>query len=255
MTKEERHQIILDNLMRHERVQVAELVDLLEVSAVTVRKDLSELERQGRLYRSHGHAIKTDPYINNRSVNEKEKLMPAQKMLIGARAAEMITADDSIILASGTTVHAFASCIRPIHHLTVVSACLRATEILAANNDIEIIQLGGIVRHSSLSVVGEYAKAVFAECACSKLFLGVDGIDPDFGITTTDIREAELNKVMMRAAQKVIVLADSSKFLRRGFSKIADLSEIDLIITDSGVPQAMRDRLEERGIELCICEG
>ena len=72
MTKEERHQIILDNLMRHERVQVAELVDLLEVSAVTVRKDLSELERQGRLYRSHGHAIKTDPYINKRSVNEKE---------------------------------------------------------------------------------------------------------------------------------------------------------------------------------------
>ena len=181
--------------------------------------------------------------------------MPAQKMLIGAKAAEMITADDSIILASGTTVHAFASCIRPIHHLTVVSACLRATEILAANNDIEIIQLGGIIRHSSLSVVGEYAKAVFAECACSKLFMGVDGIDPDFGITTTDIREAELNKVMMRAAQKVIVLADSSKFLRRGFSKIADLSEIDLIITDSGVPQAMRDRLEERGIELCICEG
>lgn len=252
MTKEERHAIILDSLMKHERVQVSELAETLEVSAVTIRKDLSELEKQGRLYRSHGHAIKTDPYINNRSVIEKETLMPTQKMLIGAKAAELITADDSIILASGTTIHAFARCIRPVHHLTVISACLRATEILGALDNVEIIQLGGILRHSSLSMVGEYAKAPFSECACSKLFLGVDGIDPDFGITTTDIREAELNKVMMRAAQKVIVLADSSKFMRRGFSKISDLSDVDLIITDSGVPQAMRERLEERGIELLI---
>lgn len=255
MTKEERHSIILDNLMKHERVQVAELVEILDVSAVTVRKDLTELEQQGCLYRSHGHAIKTDPYINNRSVLEKEKLMPSQKMLIGAKAADLITADDSIIIASGTTIHAFARCIRPIHHLTVVSACLRATEILGALDNVDIIQLGGILRHSSLSVVGEYAKSMFAECACSKLFLGVDGIDPDFGITTTDIREAELNKVMMRAAQKVIVLADSSKFMRRGFSKIADLSDVDLIITDDGIPKAMCERLEERGIEICVCSS
>lgn len=254
MTKDERHAIIIDSLMKHERVQVSELAEALEVSAVTIRKDLSELEKQGRLYRSHGHAIKADPYINNRSVIEKETLMPRQKSLIGAKAAELITADDSIILASGTTIHAFARCIRPIHRLTVISASLRATETLGALDNVEIIQLGGILRHSSLSMVGEYAKAPFCECACSKLFLGVDGIDPDFGITTTDIREAELNKVMMHAAQKVIVLADSSKFMRRGFSKIADLSDIDLIITDSGVPQAMRERLEEHGIELLIAD-
>ncbi len=254
MTKEERHTIILDSLMRHERVQVSELAEQLDVSAVTIRKDLSELEKQGRLYRSHGHAIKADPYINNRSVNEKATIMPAEKMLIGAKAAELITADDSIILASGTTIHAFAGCIRPIHRLTVISACLRATEILGSLENVEIIQLGGILRHSSLSVVGEYAKRPSADCACSKLFLGVDGIDPDFGITTTDIREAELNKVMMKAAQKVIVLADSSKFMRRGFSKIADFNDVDLIITDNGVPRAMRERLEEHGIELIIAQ-
>ena len=254
MTKEERHEIIIDSLMKYERVQVSELSEMLEVSAVTIRKDLSELEKQGRLYRSHGHAIKRDPYINNRSVIEKEKLMPAQKTLIGAKAAELITADDSIIIASGTTIHAFARCIRPKHHLTAISACLRATEILGTLDDVDIIQLGGILRHSSLSVVGEFAKAPFADCTCSKLFLGVDGIDPDYGITTTDIREAELNKVMMRAAQKVIVLADSSKFMRRGFSKIADINEVDLIITDEGVPNAIRRRLEERGIELIVAQ-
>lgn len=238
--------------MRHERVQVSELVARLEVSAVTIRKDLTELEKEGKLFRSHGSAVKIAPYISNRSVNDKEKLMPVQKALIGAKAASMITRDDSIIIASGTTVHALARCIRPIHRLTVISASLQVSGILAADPDIEIIQLGGILRHSSQSVVGEFAKAIFADCACSKLFLGVDGIDLEYGITTTDIREAELNKVMMQAAQKIIVLADSSKFNRRGFSKIADMEDIDLIITDAQVPDAMVRQLEERGIELVV---
>lgn len=252
MTKDERHSMILDNLTRHERVQVSELAGLLEVSAVTIRKDLTELEKNGKLYRSHGHAIKMDPYASNRTVNEKEKLMPSQKIAIGNAAARLITRDDSIIIASGTTVHAFARCIRPIHRLTVISASLQVSEILSSNPDIEILQLGGILRHSSRSVVGEYAKRPFDDCACSKLFLGVDGIDIPFGITTTDIREAELNKVMMRAAQKVIVLADSSKFNRRGFSKIADLDDVDLIITDAGISPVLRNSLEEHGIELII---
>lgn len=254
MTKEERHAIILDNLLRHERVQVSELAEILEVSAVTIRKDLTELEKEGKLYRSHGHAIKMDPYVNNRSVNEKEKLMPKEKLLIGAKAASLITRDDSIIVASGTTVHAFARCIKPVHRLTVMSASLCVSEILASNDAIEIIQLGGILRHSSQSVVGEYAKAPFSDCACSKLFLGVDGIDLEYGITTTDIREAELNKVMIQAAQKVIVLADSSKFHRRGFSKIADMDDVDLVITDAGIPASAARRLEERGIELMIAD-
>lgn len=254
MTKEERHEIILDNLLSHERLVVSELAELLHVSAVTIRKDLTELEKKGLLYRSHGHAIKMNPYINNRTVNEKEKLMPGQKELIGRKAASLITADDSIIIASGTTVHAFARCIVPIHRLTVVSASLQVSEMLAADANIEIIQLGGVLRHSSKSVVGEYAMAPFAGFSCSKLFLGVDGIDLDYGITTTDLREAQLNKKMMRAAQKVIVLADSSKFNRRGFSKIADMEDVDLIITDSGVSPVLVQKLEERGIELLLAD-
>jgi len=254
MTKEERHAIIMDNLLRHERVQVSELADSLEVSTVTIRKDLTELEKEGKLYRSHGHAIKMNPYINNRSVNEKEKLMPSQKLNIGSKAASLITRDDSIIIASGTTIHAFARQIHPIHRLTVISASLQASEILSNDDSIEVLQLGGTLRHSSQSVVGEYAKAPFADCACSKLFLGVDGIDLEYGITTTDIREAELNRVMMQAAQKVIVLADSTKFNRRGFSKIADMEEIDLIITDDGIPAPLARQLEERGIELLIAQ-
>lgn len=254
MTKEERHELILETLIKHESVQVSDLSTLLEVSTVTIRKDLTELEKENKLYRSHGKAILINPYINNRSVNEKEKLATEEKNIIGKAAAAMITKDDSIIVASGTTVHALARNIRPIHKLTVISASLQVSEILANNEAIEIIQLGGTLRHSSNSVVGKYAEGILSSFCCSKLFLGVDGIDLEFGITTTDVREADLNKEMMRIAQKSIVLADSSKFRRRGFSKIANIEEVDIIITDSGIPDSIARRIEEMGIELIIAQ-
>ena len=254
MTKEERHDLILETLIKHESVQVSDLSTLLEVSTVTIRKDLTELEKENKLYRSHGKAILINPYINNRSVNEKEKLATEEKNIIGKAAAAMITKDDSIIIASGTTVHALARNIRPIHKLTVISASLQVSEILANNEAIEIIQLGGTLRHSSNSVVGKYAEGILSSFCCSKLFLGVDGIDLEFGITTTDVREADLNKEMMRIAQKSIVLADSSKFRRRGFSKIANIEEVDIIITDSGIPDSIARRIEEMGIELIIAQ-
>lgn len=250
MTKEERHSLIIDTLIKHESIMVSDLSSLLAVSAVTIRKDLTELEKENKLYRSHGKAILINPYINNRSVNEKEKLYREEKKLIGKAAASLITKDDSVIIASGTTVLAMARSIRPIHKLTVISASLQVSEILGSNEAIEIVQLGGSLRHSSLSTVGKYAEAPLADFSCSKLFLGVDGIDLEFGITTTDIREADLNKAMMRSAQKTIVLADSSKFRRRGFSKIANMDEIDLIITDSRISDKLAQRIESLGIEL-----
>ena len=252
ITKEERHAAILERLMQFESVQVTDLATLLNVSLVTIRKDLTELEKANKLYRSHGKAILINPYATNRNVNDKEKLFTAEKRNIGREAAQLIERDDTIILASGTTVHALARAIKPVHKLTLITASIVVSNIVAQEENIDIIQLGGMLRHSSLSVVGNYAESILSNFFCSKLFLGVDGIDLDFGITTTDMREANLNQVMMRTAQKTIVLADSSKFGRRGFSKIADMDEIDLIITDTNVQPTVAKRIEEMGIDLII---
>ena len=254
MTKEERHNLILETLMHHESVPVSSLSMLLDVSTVTIRKDLTELEAAKKLYRSHGKAVLINPFINNRSINEKERLARKEKEAIGRYAAGLIFKDDSIIIASGTTVLAFASCINTTSKLTVISASLKVSELLGARENIEIIQLGGAIRTSSLSVVGKIAEAPLADFSCSKLFIGVDGIDIDFGITTTDIREADLNKAMMRTAQKTIVLADSSKFRRRGFSKIANITDVDTIITDSNIPTKTAQAIEDLGVDLKIVD-
>lgn len=223
MTKEERQSIILELLIQHNSILVTDLATHLNVSSVTIRKDLTDLEREKKLYRNHGKAILIDPYIDNRNVSEKEKLYVEEKRLIGMKAASLITPKDSILIASGTTMHALARSIVPADELTVITASMEVSNILASEKNIYIIQLGGILRHSSLSVVGKYAENILADFSCSKLFIGVDGIDLDFGITTTNMMEASLNRVMMQTAQKTIVLADSSKFGRRGFSKIADM--------------------------------
>ena len=254
MTKEQRHEMIMEQLIKHGSVQVADLVLMLNVSAVTVRKDLTELEKSDKLYRSHGKAVLVNPYINNRSVNEKEKFATDEKHAIGREAARLITRNDSICIASGTTVHALARNIVPIHKLTVVSASLPVSNILSAHENIDILQLGGMLRHSSLSVVGEYSARILELCSFSKLYLGVDGIDFEFGITTTEMREAMLNQKMIAAAQKTIVLADSSKFGRRGFAKIADINAVDIIITDAGVSPKIVKKLEDLGIELIIAQ-
>ena len=254
MTKEERHSTILNLLLQHDSMLVTDLADNLDVSSVTIRKDLTELEKEKKLYRNHGKAILISPYTPNRSINEKEKYHTEDKQLIGYYGAKLIEPNDSIIIASGTSVHALARNIIPSSPLTVITASLKVSEILSVSNLINIIQLGGNLRHSSLSVVGNNAEDFLSLFACSKLFIGVDGIDLDFGITTTDMQEASLNRAMMKASQKTIVLADSSKFGRRGFSKISNMEDVDHIITDSSVSPSIVKKIEELGIELTIAK-
>ena len=251
MTLLERHSIILELLREFGKVDVADLSSKLKVSAVTIRKDLDLLEEKKLLYRTHGGAILADPYIATRKVSEKEKLRPEVKRRIGLKAVELLSPQDALIIASGTTVQAFARCIENMK-LTVITSAMNVAMELLDKPDIEIIQLGGIIRHSSASAVSEYAIRMLDNFSCSKLFLGVDGIDPEYGLSTTHIQEACLNQAMIAAATKTIVLADSSKYGRRGFSKICNMSDIDWVITDSGISPKMLEAIEEQGVKVTI---
>lgn len=250
----ERHSRILALLQQNGSISVAQLSERFRVSEVTIRKDLSFLEQQKKLYRTHGSAILISPYISDRHVNEKEKKNVAEKQAIGAAAAALIEQNDSIIIASGTTMAFLAREIKPEGRLTVITAAVPVTQILSQDPDIDVIQLGGITRTSSVSVVGPFAEQMLRNFNCSKLFIGVDGIDPEFGLTTTNMLEASLNRAMIEAAQKVVVLADSSKFGRRGFSKICDLESVDRIITDSNIQPLYLEQLRERGIEVTVVD-
>lgn len=248
----ERHQLILEKLQKEGSVNVLDLCKDLDVSSVTIRKDLKLLEDKRLLFRTHGGATAKNPYAADRPVNEKEKLQASEKIKIGIAAAQTIEASDSIIIASGTTVLALAKNIQPQESLTVITAALNVAQELLKHPQVEVVQLGGTVRKSSSSITGPYAQHILADFFCSKLFLGVDGIDVEVGLTTTSVAEAHLNRQMMAASQKVIVLTDSSKFGKRGIGRICGIEEVNQVITDSGIPDHYVNHLESMGIEVTI---
>lgn len=252
MNNVERHHFIVNHLQKKGSINVLELCKLLNVSSVTIRKDLKLLEDRQLLFRTHGGATLINPYTIDRTVFEKEKIQMQEKVAIAKAAASMIGDNDSIIIASGTTVQAMAREIQPSGNLTVVTSALNVAVQLIKHPNVEILQLGGILRKSSTSVTGLYAEQILSDFFCSKLFLGVDGIDLEFGLTTTNAQEAHLNRKMMAVSQKVIVLADSTKFGKRGFGRICGIEEVDHIITDRGVSSHTVTALEKAGVKVTV---
>ena len=134
MTKNERHSAIINFLIKNGSIAVTELSDALKVSSVTIRKDLTELEKQKKLYRNHGKAMLIDPYMSNRSVNEKEKLFINEKQAIARLGAGIVNEKESIIIASGSSVSALARELVAKNQLTVISASMTVSEILCQND-------------------------------------------------------------------------------------------------------------------------
>ena len=252
MTNVERHQFILKLLNENGSVNVLDLCEELNVSSVTIRKDLKLLEDSGLLFRTHGGATKYNPYTTDRTVFEKEKVNSDCKSDIGRAAAQMIVENDSIIISSGTTTQALAKQLMPKGNLTIVTSALNVAMELIKYSSVDIIQLGGVLRKSSTSVIGLFAEEILSDFYCSKLFLGVDGIDLEYGISTTSAQEAQLNRKMIKSAQSVVVLADSSKFGRKSFGKICDFEEIDVLITDKNISSNYVEFLEKSGVKVVI---
>jgi DeoR family transcriptional regulator of aga operon len=210
------------------------------------------LEDRELLFRTHGGGTLINPYTTDRSVTEKAMIRSSEKCGIGEAAARLLEPNDCILIASGTTVLSLAKNIQPEGNLTVVTSALNVAMELTNHQNIEVILLPGIIRKTSSSVTGNYAEEMLNNFSFSKLFLGVDGIDVEFGLTTTNMMEAHLNRKMIAVSQKTIVLADSSKFGKRGFGRICGLEDIEHIITDHHVSDHTAETLKGLGIEVSI---
>lgn len=248
----QRQMQIITELNQKGFVRGLELGEKLGVSAVTIRKDLSFLEKKGLLFRTHGGASLQSLYAFERNVQEKEQLQVEQKRSIAASALEYINNNDYLIFASGTTIHYLSRMLGEFDKLTVLTSSLYVAVELSSNAAIDVIQLGGNVRKSSKSIVGPMAEQMLAEFSCNTLFLGADGIDLEFGITTSNAQEAHLNQRMIANAEKVILLSDSSKIGKRSFGKIGAIEDIDVLITDSNLKKKDKKQLEALGVDVIL---
>lgn len=246
----DRHEYILKKIKLNNKVAIQELSDEMNVSSVTIRKDLKLLEEKNLLFRTKGGASNNNPYASDRPILLKESINSEEKNKIAEAAAKLIKDNDSILIGSGTTAYALARVLSPAHELTVITPALKVALELCNKPKIDVIQLGGLIRPNSSSVAGQYAMRILDEISCSMLFIGVDGIDLDFGITISNLTEATLNQKMLQTSQKVVVLADSSKFGKRGLGKICNLEDVDYIITNQETSNKYIIALEEIGIKV-----
>jgi DeoR family transcriptional regulator, aga operon transcriptional repressor len=256
MLVEERRRHILDMLDLTKRVTVRELAKTFSVSEVTVRGDLEALAQMGALVRSHGGAVKALTPAPDLPISLKERLRQSEKARIGAVAASMIRDGETVIFDSGTTTAAVARCVGSLrlNSLTVITNALNIALELASIPQIDIIMLGGIVRGGALSLVGPHAEQALMNLNADRMFLGVDGIDPEVGLTTPDLLEAQLSALMIKVSREVIAVADSSKFSQRSLSVIAKLDAIDKLVTDEGISSQMVRAIQSSGVEVVIAK-
>jgi len=245
---------IMEILKANGQVNVNELSESLGVTGVTIRNDLEQLEKKRVLIRARGGAIKIEQQFADEDypVSDKQKKNLAEKRDIGKAAAQLIEENNTIIIDSGSTTCELARNLKQFNGLTVITNAINVASILAEYSNINVIVPGGMLKKNSLSLVGILAERGFKDYFCDKLFLGVDGFDLDFGISTPDPEEAHLNQIMIGISKEVIVVADSSKFQRRGFAFIAPVNKINTVVTDKGLLPEHRAKLESVGVKVII---
>lgn len=251
-TIEQRRKYILDHIVKDGFVKVSELAESLGVTQTTIRKDLNYLESQGVLQRAHGSAIPPTQQMMDLNLSAKKLINFEAKQKIAEKAASLIKSDDSILVASGSTISLFAEALKPKGRLNVVSISVNISAHLGDIPGITVMQVGGILYGNTLSVLGAEASKTIENLYCSKVFFGVDGIDLDYGLTCGTGEEASITQKMMQSSQTKIVLSDSSKVGQRGFARICEVGDIDILITDSGMPLETRQRIENMGVKLII---
>jgi DeoR family transcriptional regulator, aga operon transcriptional repressor len=250
----DRRMKILKKLSINDQVFVNELSKEFGVSEVTIRNDLEQLESKNLLIRARGGAMSTTQVVSqDLQLGEKHKLNLTEKVKIGKAAAKLIKESDTLIMDSGTTTLEVIKNIDPsLSNVTVITNALNIANQLVSMPNVNLIIPGGALRKNSLSLIGPLAEKSFRNFFVDKVFLGVDGFDTMNGISTPNIEEAFLNQIMIEVAREVIVVADSSKFLRKSLAFICKLDRIDTVITDSGISDEDKKRLEDAGIKVII---
>jgi DeoR family transcriptional regulator, aga operon transcriptional repressor len=252
MLNEERRRAILESINRDGRVLVRELARHFDTSEVTIRKDLEILHAHGLIHRTHGGALPSrETALSDPTLREKERLHRKEKHRIAEAAAAMTSEGQVVVLDSGSTTTAIARALRRFHNLTVVTNSVNIAAELAGT-DLDVILTGGTLRKNSFSLVGPIAEETLKRLNADILFLAVDGFDVHYGLSTPNLLEAKVNRVMVDVSKTVVAVCDASKFGRRSLSLIVPPSAVHRVITDHAAPKSDINKLKKNGIEVVL---
>src|SRR5688572_1874171 len=252
MKFEERKRFIINKLSQDQQVEVLDITDAFQVSAITARRDLDQLEKEGLLVRTHGGAVKIKSTGQRKlfSYDEKAILNKDRKEYIGELASQLVQESDVIFIDSGSTLFHLCSYLKKIKHLTVITNSLPVASELVGHPNIRINLIGGEVDHERKAVYGLISEMTLEHYHTNKAFIGADGVSLQKGLTTYDEKEAAISKKIAASSDEVFLLCDSSKIERNSSVKFAPLSILKALVTDYELPQAIKEAYTNSNIKV-----
>jgi DeoR family transcriptional regulator of aga operon len=252
---ERRTQLILEELLRTGHVSVEKLAKRCKVSAGTIRRDLAEMEQRGLLRRNHGGAIPVEPMMYEpfrhvSSYHTQDRQSAAEKRRIGLTAAELVSDGEILAIGAGTTATQVARSVCLRRGLTILTNAVNVAMELSHRDDLKVFVTGGYLSGDWFALVGPSAIESASEMFVDKVFIGVDGIHIESGLTTNYPDQASIHRAMMRQGRQKIVVADHRKIGAVGTALISPVEEIDILITDRGATDNDIAPFIAKGIEV-----
>lgn len=248
----ERFEKIEQALVGQSRISVAGLARLLRVSPVTVRADLAELEKRGRVMRVHGGAIASPKTAHELNFESRAHIQHAAKHAIGKYAASLVRDGDSIFIDASTTAFELARGVSDRRELTVITNSIRSAQELVTYPNLIVIMPGGIVRREAFSLVGMWSADLIQQFNIGRAFMGARGFTLEEGLTDVNPDEVALKRAIVRVAKEVIALIDHSKWNQVALASFCMPGQLSTIISDKRAPRAMVDQAKARGVQVVL---
>lgn len=248
---------IKEILFQERSVKVADLVKEFNVSEETIRRDLNQLEQEGIIQKNYGGAILMEELQNNSQiippVEQRRFQFYEEKDAIGKMAASLVEGNQIVILDAGSTTWCVARHLRNVPKLMVVTNGTDVAEESSQNEDASVFVIGGKLIKKSMSLVGPQAELELQKYNADFSFLGASGISMRKGFTSSDLYEAEVKRAMISAGQKIVIVADHSKFERQGLVSFSSFQDVDILVTSDLVEPSILDEIRQCGVQVIVC--
>jgi len=252
MLTEERRNQILAQAYTEGFVRTSALVQQFDVSEVTLRSDLQELERRGRLTRTRGGAMTTHSDPGKTTFDSRLIRNKAEKQRIALAASELLSGNQTVIFDAGTTVLALAHHMPPVTGLTVLTPGLNIAQHLLRTEGVDVVMIGGPVDPDTLSTHWPVSMPGEGALTAHTAFVGSHSIDADLDLVDVSLEAAASKRRLVNAGRRVVLLVDSSKWGGHAAAKIVGLSAIDVVITDKALADGLAREIRNAGPELIL---
>jgi DeoR/GlpR family transcriptional regulator of sugar metabolism len=254
VTLQRQHRIV-KYIQERKEATVLELSEHFGISVATVRRDLQRLDEEGQVQRVHGGALSAGRAAPEPSVLQRMADNAADKRAIGRAAADLVMDGETVFVGSGTTTVEVARSLALRHNLTVVTNALNIANVFAGNPDVTLILLGGLLRHSELSLIGHLTEQSMKELHTDKVLMGMRAVSAHYGLSNDYLPETLTDRAIMGLASEIIVVADHTKLGKVSTVWVAPISSIHTVVTDSGACSEQLDLFRQAGVHVVVAPG